>query len=114
MAQVRDCSPFTHVACNALYTLVVAGTQKGRLLLFDAAHQRVVADWVVGDCSFGDSQIRPNCCLRGVGFATSTLCYAIVQSAGWRGKSECFIHLMDCRVASCVSVLRLGGEGACG
>ncbi|KAK8831656.1 hypothetical protein WA577_004971, partial [Blastocystis sp. JDR] len=45
-----------------------------------------------------------------VGFATSTLCYAIVQSAGWRRKSECFIHLIDCRVASCVSVLRLEQE----
>lgn len=110
---MRGCPPFKHVACNALHTLGVAGTQKGRLLLFDAAHQRVVADWVVGDCTFSDSQIRPNCCLQSVGFATSTLCYAIVQSAGWRRKSECFIHLIDCRVASCVSVLRLGGEGAC-
>ena len=33
---MRGCPPFTHVACNALHTLGVAGTQKGRLLLFDA------------------------------------------------------------------------------
>ena len=51
---MKDCQPFTHMACNALQSVVLAGTKKGRLLLFDVERHCVLADFGVENGVFHD------------------------------------------------------------